>query len=188
MRILDNYNTTSILLIFFELINNYYNKNIKNYNLFILTILKCLEKKTQNFEKIISDIEIDAILLQIHLLLNKINQFLPDLNPRNEIDIKIISFIKNFLFEVAGHKKEKILEDYNKSVKSHFIKDKYMIKWINDFIFKNKEKEIKGNIFIIKLNNRKKNSNKNYFNNSYIDKVDKRIITSFSNKSLGKFK
>ena len=143
MRILDNYNITSILLILFELITNYYNKNIKNYNLFILTILKCLEKEIQNLDKIISDIELDAILLQIHLLLNKINQFLPELNPKNEIDIKIISFIKKFLFDLVGYKKEKILEDYNKSVKCHFIKDKYVIKWINEFIFKIKEKEIK---------------------------------------------
>ena len=187
MRILDNYNTTSILLILLELITNYYNKNIKNYNLFILTILKCLEKKIQNFDKIISDIETDAILLQIHLLLNKINQFLPELNSKNEIDIKIITFIKKFLCDMVEYKKEKILEDYNKSVNCHFIKDKYMIKWIHEYIFKNKEKEIKGNIFKIKLNNRKKN-NKNNFANSYIGKIDKKISTSFSNKNLGKFK
>ena len=187
MRILDNYNTTSILLILLELITNYYNKNIKNYNLFILTILKCLEKKIQNFDKIISDIETDAILLQSHLLLNKINQFLPELNSKNEIDIKIITFIKKFLCDMVEYKKEKILEDYNKSVNCHFIKDKYMIKWIHEYIFKNKEKEIKGNIFKIKLNNRKKN-NKNNFANSYIGKIDKKISTSFSNKNLGKFK
>jgi hypothetical protein len=133
MRILDNYNITSILLILIELISNYYNKNINNYYLFISSIIKCLEKKTKTFDKIISDIEIDAILLQIHLLLNKLNKYLPELNPKNETDIMIINFIKNFIKEIISFKKEQILTDYNKSVKNHFILDKFIINLINFF-------------------------------------------------------
>ena len=183
MRILDNYNTTSILLILLELITNYYNKN---NNIFILTILKCLEKKIQNIEKYISLMEIDAILLQIHLLLNKINKNLTQLNPKNEFDMMIISFIKKFIFVIIGYKKEKILDDYNKSVKNHFINDKYIIKWINEYIIKNKEKEIKGNIYDANIIKQKFNQ-KSLVNIKY-NKENKKIINSFSDKNIRKFK
>ena len=134
MRILDNYNITSIILILFELISNYYNKNMKNNDLFIVTILKCLEKKTQNIENIIPIIEVSAILLQIHLLLNKLNQSSNEFNSKNEIYLTIIGFIKQFIKEIILFKKEQILEDYNSSVKNHFIPDNYIIKWINEFL------------------------------------------------------
>ena len=175
-KILDNYKITSIILILLELITNYYNKN---NNLFISTILKYLKKKMENIDQFISDIEIDAILLQIHLLLIKLDQNIPELESKNEI----FFFIKKFLFYLIDYKKESILEDYNRSVKCHFISDKYIIKWINEYIIKNKEKKIKGQIFNTKLNNNKK-SLKNLNNN----KKDKKVISSFSTTNIGKFK
>ena len=175
-KILDNYKITSIILILLELITNYYNKN---NNLFISTILKYLKKKMENIDQFISDIEIDAILLQIHLLLIKLDQNIPELESKNEI----FFFIKKFLFYLIDYKKESILEDYNRSVKCHFISDKYIINWINEFIIKNKEKKINGKIFNTKLNNNKK-SFKNLNNN----KKDKKVISSFSTTNIGKFK
>ena len=162
MRILDNYNITSIILILIELISNYYNKNNEDNNLFILTILKCLEKKTGNIEKILPYIEVDAILLQIHLLMNKFNQNSIQFNSKKEIYLTIIYFIKKFIKEIINFKKEKMLDDYNKSVKSHFINDKYIIKWIKEYLDLNKENIIKGNIFNTKINYEQKQLNCQY--------------------------
>ena len=189
MRILDNYNTTSILLILIELISNYYNKNIHNYNVFISTIINCLEKKTQNIETIISDIQIDAILLQVHLLLNKLNEYLSDLKPKNDIDNMIISFIKKFMYAIICYKKEKILYDYNKSVRCHFLNDKYIINWINDLLHLNEDKKIKDNKkYNNKLYNLKKSDN-NYNNSiSNFKKTNGKLVTSFSNKIIFKNK
>jgi len=194
MRIIENYNVTSILLILFELITNYYNKNTEKNNLFILTILNCLEKKTQNIEEIIRFIEIDAILLQIHLLLNKLEQNIPELKEKDEMDKMIIIFIKKFLFELVYYKKEKIFEDYNRSVKCHFLSDKYIIKWINEFINVNsnihdnklfKEKKSNNN-----LNNTKKIYKKSLTNISRIksNKRDVNKLTYISNKNARKYK
>ena len=138
VRILDNYNITSIILILLELISNNYNKEIQNNNLFILATLKCLEKKTQNMDKILPYIQVDAILLQIHLLLNKFNE----LDSNKEIYVSIIDFIKKFIKKIVIFKKERILEDYNRTVKYHFIKDKHIIKMINEYLLNNKEKQI----------------------------------------------
>ena len=183
MRIIDNYNITSILLILIELISNYYNKNINNYNSFITSVIKCLEKKTKNFDEIISNIEIDAILLQIHLLLNKISQFLPELNPKNEMDIMIISFIKNFIKQIVHYKKELILYDYNKSVKSHFKTDKFIINWINEFLCLNKDKRVKENKNYNKINNLKTIDYKNLTHNIR-KKRNGKLVTSFSNTTI----
>ena len=181
--IFENYNITSILLILLELITNYYNKNTKNNNIFILTILKYLENKIQNIDIIIPHIEMDAILLQIHLLLNKLNKYLPDLNPQNEIDIMIIKYIKKFILEATTYKKEKILEDYNRSVKCHFLNDKYIIRWINEYMLnKNKEKKSKDIKF------KKINDMKNFITRKNHNKNDKKMVTSISNKNIRQYK
>ena len=194
MRILENYNITSILLILIELIINYYNKNTEKNNLFILTVLNCLEKKIQNIEEIIIFIEIDAILLQIHLLLNKLEQNIPELKAKDEMDKMIIIFIKKFLFELVNYKKEKIFEDYNRSVKCHFLSDKYILKWINEFI------NVNSNIHDDKIDKGKKNNNnlnntkiiykKSLTNISSIkyNKKDINKLTYISNKNVRKYK
>ena len=181
--IFENYNITSILLILLELITNYYNKNTKNNNIFILNILKYLENKIKNIDIIIPHIEMDAILLQIHLLLNKLNKYLPDLNPQNEIDIMIIKYIKKFILEATTYKKEKILEDYNRSVKCHFLNDKYIIRWINEYMLnKNKEKKSKDIKF------KKINDMKNFITRKNHNKNDKKMVTSISNKNIRQYK
>jgi hypothetical protein len=194
MRILENYNITSILLILLELITNYYNKNTEKNNLFILTVLNCLEKKIQNIEEIIIFIEIDAILLQIHLLLNKLEQNIPELKAKDEMDKMIIIFIKKFLFELVNYKKEKIFEDYNRSVKCHFLSDKYILKWINEFINVNSnihdDKIDKGKKSNNNLNNTKKIYKKSLTNISSIkyNKKDINKLTYISNKNVRKYK
>jgi hypothetical protein len=194
MRILENYNITSILLILLELITNYYNKNTEKNNLFILTVLNCLEKKIQNIEEIIIFIEIDAILLQMHLLLNKLEQNIPELKAKDEVDKMIIIFIKKFLFELISYKKEKIFEDYNRSVKCHFLSDKYIIKWINEFINVNdnihEDKKYKGIKCNNILNNTKKIYKKSLTNISSIksNKRDVNKIIYISKKNIRKYK
>ena len=194
IRILENYNITSILLILFELITNYYNKDTEKNNLFIFTILNCLEKKTQNIEEIITFIEVDAILLQIHLLLNKLEQYIPELKAKSELDRMIITFIQKFLFELVNYKKEKIFEDYNRSVKCHFLRDKYIIKWINEFINVNnnihEDKKYKGKENNNNLNNTKKIYKKSLTNISSIKSNKKNVnkLTYISNKNIKKYK
>jgi hypothetical protein len=194
MRILENYNITSILLILLELITNYYNKNTEKNNLFILTVLNCLEKKIQNIEEIIIFIEIDAILLQMHLLLNKLEQNIPELKAKDEVDKMIIIFIKKFLFELISYKKEKIFEDYNRSVKCHFLSDKYIIKWINEFINVNdnihEDKKYKGIKCNNIMNNTKKIYKKSLTNISSIksNKRDVNKIIYISKKNIRKYK
>jgi hypothetical protein len=194
MRILENYNITSILLILLELITNYYHKNTENNNLFIFTVLNCLEKKIQKIEEIIKFIEIDAILLQIHLLLNKLEENIPDLKEKDEMDKMIIIFIQKFLFKLVNYKKEKIFEDYNRSVKCHFLSDKYIIKWINEFINVkdniHEDKKYKGKKSNNNLNNTKKIYKKSLTNISSIksNKRDVNKLTYISNKNIRKYK
>ena len=94
--------------------------------------------------------------------MNKFNQNSIHFNSKKEIYLTIIYFIKKFIKEIINFKKEKILDDYNKSVKSHFINDKYIIKWIKEYLDLNKENIIKGNIFNTKINYEQKQLNCQY--------------------------
>ena len=52
------------------------------------------------------------------------------MNKKSQIDALIINTVKNIVNDFVQLQKEKILEDYSKSVKNHQINDKYLLKWI----------------------------------------------------------
>ena len=121
-------------------------------------------------------------------MLNKLNEYLPELKPKNDIDNMIISFIKKFMYAIICYKKEKILYDYNKSVRCHFLTDKYIINWINDLLHLNEDKKIKENKKFNKLYKLKKSDNNSNHNNSNFKKTNGKLVTSFSNKIIFKNK
>ena len=130
LRILENCNSTYVILSLLELIRKYRCNEEKN-KLAGLSI-KCLLKVNQNLEAIISNIEVDRILLQIHLLLIDIEKTSGDLHPKNQTDQVVIKYIKNLINEIVKIKKNKIIEDYNKGVKSNSVPDKYIAVWIKN--------------------------------------------------------
>ena len=69
-------------------------------------------------------------MLQIHLLLLSLQKTNKDMNKKSQIDALIINTVKNIVNDFVQLQKEKILEDYSKSVKNHQINDKYLLKWI----------------------------------------------------------
>lgn len=52
----------------------------------------------------------------------------------------VINTVKNMVEDFVKLKKDKILEEYSKSVKNHEINDKYILNWIKSMLEK-KEKE-----------------------------------------------
>ena len=49
---------------------------------------------------------------------------------KSQTSALIINTVKNIVGDFVKLKKEKILEDYSKSVKNHPMNDKYLLKWI----------------------------------------------------------
>ena len=126
LRLLENCNMTLVIISLLELIKEFQDKNDKNL---INLAVKCLLKTTHNLSvNNINTIKIDKILLQIHLLLLNLQKKNPDLSTNN--NNFIINAIKNIIRDIVRLRKEKILEDYSKSVKNHQMADKYLITWI----------------------------------------------------------
>lgn len=100
---------------------------------------KCLLKTTQNLKLNIDNIKIDKVLLQIHLLLLTLQKKNQDSNKKNHNNL-VINTVKNMVEDFVKLKKDKILEEYSKSVKNHEINDKYILNWIKSMLEK-KEKE-----------------------------------------------
>ena len=127
LRILENCDITSVTMTLLELIKEFQEKDDKN--LISLTI-KCLLKTTHNLSEKINDIQIDKILLQIHLLLLSLQKDNPGIAKKTQNNILIINNIKNIVGDFVKLKKEKILVDYSKSVKNHQLTDKFLLNWI----------------------------------------------------------
>jgi hypothetical protein len=127
LRVLENCNTTLVITVLLELLKEFHEKDDKN--LISLTI-KCLLKTTHNLSENINNIQIDRIVLQIHLLLLNLQRNNPDMNIKTPNNTLIINTVKNIVGDFVKLKKEKILEDYSKSVKNHQLNDKYLLKWI----------------------------------------------------------
>ena len=128
LRLLENCDITFVITALLELIKEFYEKD--EINLVNLAI-KCLLKTTHNLSENINNIQIHKILLQMHLLLlclQKNNN--KDLTKRTQSSALIINTVKNIVSEFVKLKKEKILEEYSKSVKNHQFNDKYLLKWI----------------------------------------------------------
>ena len=129
LRIIDNCEKTSVILVLLEIIK----QNLMNEDKRIGSLaVKCLLKATENFDSIVNSLSIEKILLQIHLLLVVFEKNYPDLKTNNQADMIIIKFIKNLINDMVKSRKEKIVEDYVQSVKNHQISDKYIISWIKN--------------------------------------------------------
>jgi hypothetical protein len=136
LRILENCDTTSVILALLELIKEFQDKEDKNL---INLAAKCLLKTIQNLKQNIDDIKIDKVLLQIHLLLLTLQKKNQDLNKKSHNSL-IMNTVRNMVEDFVKLKKDKILEEYSKSVKNHEINDKYILNWIKTKLEK-KEKE-----------------------------------------------
>ena len=127
LRILENCNSTNVILVLLDLIKTYRTKGEKSKVAGLA--IKCLLKVNQNLSTIINSISVDKILLQIHILLIDFEQTQPDLTPKTQTDQMIIRFIKNLINDLCKIKLQKIVLDYD-LVKNHGVNDKYIIKWI----------------------------------------------------------
>ena len=127
LRILENCDITFVISALLELIKEFYEKDDKNL---VNLSIKCLLKSAYNLSQNIDNIKISQILLQIHLLLLSLQKKNKDLNKKSQTDALIINTVKNIVGEFVKYKKEKILEEYSKSVKNHQFNDKFLLKWI----------------------------------------------------------
>ena len=127
LRLLENCNTTFVICTLLELIKEFHIKEDKNL---INLAVKCLLKTAQNLSDNINSIEIDKILLQIHLLLLALQQNNPDLSKKTSMNNTIINAIKHLVADFVKYRKDKIFEDYSKTVKNHQINDKFLLRWI----------------------------------------------------------
>ena len=126
LRILENCDTTFVISAFLELIKEFLDKDDKNM---VNLAIKCLLKSTHNLEQNINSVNISKILLQIHLLLLSLQKNNKDLK-KSQTNVLIMNTVKNIVSDFVKLKKEKILEEYSKSVKNHQFNDKYLLKWI----------------------------------------------------------
>ena len=127
LRLLENCDTTSVILALIELIIEYQAKNDKNLT---SLAIKCLLKTTHNLSNQIDNIKVDKILLQIHILMLSLQKNNPDLAEKTQINTMIVKSVKNIVGDLVTIKKEKILDDYSKSIKNHILKDKFIFGWI----------------------------------------------------------
>ncbi|MCQ2818180.1 MAG: hypothetical protein MJ252_13015, partial [archaeon] len=132
LRILENVNSTHVIVALLEIVKIYRN-NEEKAKLAGLAI-KCLLKLNQNLETIINTIEVDKILLQIHLIITDLEKIYPDLIPKTQTEQITIKFAKNLINEIVKIKKRAILADYKKGLASREIQDKYILKWIKNYL------------------------------------------------------
>ena len=129
IRDIENCDTTSVILALLEIIRQ--NRNNVNYNILSNLAVKCLLKTTQNIQNVINNIQIDKLLLPMHLLTYNFDKLSTNnIEQNSQSDIMIIRFIKNIIIEIVKIKKTDIMEDYNKSIKNSQYKDKYIYNWI----------------------------------------------------------
>ena len=158
LRILENCDTTSVILVLLEIIKQNQIKGA-DYNLSNLAI-KCLIKITQNLNDYINNIQFDKILLQMHLILINYDKYINNIEIKTQTDIMTVKFIKNFIIDVVKIKKHNVLEDYNNSVKNHKIKDNHIFNWIKNTLLM--IKNIESNKQIINENISKTSMEKTY--------------------------
>jgi hypothetical protein len=128
LRVLENCDTTSVILALLEIVKQ--NQNNNNSGLLCNLAMKCLFKATQNINEIINKIQLDKILLQMHILTYNFDKLSNGKETNSQSSIMIIKFIKNFVIDIVKIKKGDIMEDYNKSIANNQYKDKYIYNWI----------------------------------------------------------
>ena len=162
LRLLENCNPTEVIICLLDLIKKYRNDSEKN-KLSNLAI-KCLLKVNQNLKNIINEIKVDKILLEIHLVLIDFEQTQPGLIAKNQTDQMVLRFIKSIISDLVNLKRTKILDDYSNGVKNHEINDKYILKWIKNFlnvINKDNNNDNNNNNINVKNYNSVQNKNNN---------------------------
>ena len=127
LRILENCDITFVITALLELIREFQEKDDKNL---VSLAIKCLLKTTHNLSENIDNVDMSKILLQIHLLLLSLQKNNIDLSRKTQTSAIIINTVKNIVNDFAKFKKEKVLEEYSKSVKNHQFNDKFLLKWI----------------------------------------------------------
>ena len=87
-------------------------------------IIKCLLKLSKILEKVLQELEIERVLIVIHLYLISINHEKKSSN--DEMGIRIV---KTLVHEMVKIKKHSILQSY-KVVENHEVEDKHLHRWI----------------------------------------------------------
>ena len=131
LRVIDNCDKTSVILVFLEILKNYQKNDDKIGGLAV----KCLLKSTENLYEIISGLNIPKIFIELNVIINNYEKIYPDLKQvKNQADTVIIRFIKNFICNVAKLKEDTIFEIYNNSFQKTGMEDKYILYWIKNTI------------------------------------------------------
>ena len=163
LRILENCDTTSVILVLLEIIKQNQIKE-DDYNLSNLAI-KCLIKITQNLKEYINNIQFDKILLQMHLILINYDKNINKMEIKTQTDIMTVKFIKNFIIDVVKIKRERVLQDYNNLIQNHKFKDKHIYAWIKNTLLM--IRNMKENKQIISDNISKSTINKTSYNEEF---------------------
>jgi hypothetical protein len=163
LRILENCDTTSVILVLLEIIKQNQIKE-DDYNLSNLAI-KCLIKITQNLKEYINNIQFDKILLQMHLILINYDKNINKMEIKTQTDIMTVKFIKNFIIDVVKIKRESVLQDYNNLIQNHKFKDKHIYAWIKNTLLM--IRNMKDNKQIISDNISKSTINKTSYNEEF---------------------
>ena len=144
IRIIDNCDKTSIILILLEILKNHLedeNNSMSNLS------VKCLLKSTEKLNEIINGLDMNKIFIEINSII-----FNCELKNKYQRDSLFIKFIQNFINNVVKIKGEETLEIYNNSIGKNPNEDKHILHWI------------KGCLNNINKND-KKNNSKNTNNN-----------------------
>ena len=158
LRVLENCDTTSVILVLLEIIKQ---NQIKEDDCNISNLaIKCLIKITQNLKDYINNIQLDKILLQMHLILVNYDKYISNLEIKTQTDIMTVKFIKNFIIDIVKIKKQNVLIDYDNSIKKHKIKDNHILNWIKNTLLMLKN---------IESNKQNPNLSKSSINKSYDD-------------------
>jgi len=158
--------------------------------------LKCLLKLVQILEKIIHEIKLDQIFYKVHLLVSQIENDAPGLITSNKLDLIIIKFLKNVVFEFAKIKNDAIITEYIKFVEKIDVKDKFIKLWIKEYMNSNSDlsnAKVEGTTRIStsiiskneKFNNNAENDKSAFFNLNF--KANEESNICYDNSSSNKF-
>jgi len=123
LRCLENCNKTAIFCVLFNLLRRH--KESPSQVKLPGLIIKCLLKLSKILEKLIAELNIENVLIVIHLYLISINHEKKTSN--DEMGIRIV---KTLVHEMVKEKKRSILDAY-KVVGRHEVEDKHLHRWIN---------------------------------------------------------
>ena len=149
LRVIDNCDKTSVILVFLEILKNYQKSEDKKIG---SLAVKCLLKSTENFNEIINGLNLIKIFNELNIIINNYEEMYPELKNKSQTDTVILRFIKNFVSNVVKLKEEKIFEIYDNSIKKSGIEDKYILYWIKNTIENIKMNDKSTNLIISNYN------------------------------------